>query len=188
MAGRLRWTSGRYAVLKYSFGLATFGLYALIVIAFPSRPYRSALIDAARAVLITAALFAFELSIFRSVASHISTLEEIDRNISDLTRSRPDLEMLYSTAVVIDGLPAGFNFTLSKVSLQSGWATGYDTLYLSGALPSASPKPATLVVIARPATRDCSVATRGDFVVVHRACIKGPPNASSATAANSRRD
>lgn len=56
---------GRYAVSKYSFGLGTFGLYAVIVIAFPSKPRRSSLIDAAVAVIITAALFTFQLTIFR---------------------------------------------------------------------------------------------------------------------------
>lgn len=173
-AASLAGFGGHYVISKYSFGLGTFGLYTLIVVAFPSRPHRRLPIDLALAVLATAALFAFELKRF-GFAVRLATLEKADRTIAGLARARPDLDMLYSTAVDIDSLAAGFNFALTKVSLQGGWATGYDALNLSGALPDPSPRPATLVVVSGPAAADCAVASAGPYAVVRRACVKPRP-------------
>lgn len=159
---------GVYAISKYAFGLCTFSI-ALIAILVPLRPRQIAIpIALPAAVLATLSMIGVELRPYQSF--DLSQIEEIDGAATKLASAGPSHGFLHETAVRLPALPAGLNFAVAKVSLQSRWAVGYDTLHINGALEQRSPAPARYLLVPSDDAGNCVVAQSTELALIRREC------------------
>lgn len=160
---------GVYAISKYAFGLGTFGI-TLVAILIPIRPRQmSRPIALAAAVLATLTMISVELRPYRR--SDLALVEMIDGSATKLVSASPNQRLLNETSARLPDLPAGLNFAIAKVSLQSRWAVGYDTLNLNGAIEQPSPAQARYVLVPVEQAGHCAVAQSSRVAIIRRECL-----------------